>query len=800
MTSTNPWAKVSAGESRPFMAATYNAMLEAALKARANKPSHNAVLRDTVSATIVLVKNKTGADVDAFSVLGIDKPYILPSENEGEFTSRIAVEGVTPTSAEHSGGRVVVTLYPVRKDEIGKAVLVGAVPVKIKSPGDPEDVTAAEVGDGEVTHLIASMSGSIRVLWIQAVADVGPGPGAGPGVDRWAIVALGGGTDSTVVVKITGKADGGGKYSGRILRGTGTGNSTGDLAMPEGMEEADDVLIFNAGEDRSDRNRLGNGTYHLGQIVGPAESPLKFCVVIDVPVAPTIVYHGKIKDDYVLGDNFVKVWRCSDETGSDAVEVEFDLSDPRQAAMAAAGWESENLITVHLRHPVDAIGLSESLGLKAGRVIAFVADGIEIKDYEDYGIPGQPGNCIDYLINAGTPDEETVHECSQTVLTGAALPVEAIRVYGKALDDWSPNSNTIAVQLVDRFGADLGAGSDFDAYITSPEDNILDFAKISAGDILALLETAPGIFHVVNADLGTGGKVKVNQSDELAYLEDQVIDDGTWTDVSTATGPDQTPVLKIAHDNLGTEVDRIDGVGVAFAGGALTWTPTSAIRDAMYHIIGAEAHDDAAVSLTGDGVWTELAEVMPQQVQVKHIALGTAESSLDLYAGGADWYTGAPYFGGTLSWKASALHRDARLHLLDAEKVDGSEVTLAADETLITMDEGGAVTATITHLDANPALGTVETSDPVISLFLDNTTNELVVKFRTYYLDYAGHLVGNANEGEVRYTCEVVTVDVDTEYDIASNTLRKKTLGITVLNSANLSGWIDLLIGTTDCP
>jgi hypothetical protein len=167
----------------------YNAAMEAARAFAAQRlgggPRHA-----TPDATLCLVRNNSGSDVGQFAVLGIDGVLIEPTLNEPEFRSRRAFSGVEP-AAEHVGGRSVITLNPIRSGEIGKAVLAGATAVRIKTPGDPDDVTAADVDEGDTTHLIANPAGAWRVFWIQSVDDAGAtgdGEEAEPN-DRWAIVA-----------------------------------------------------------------------------------------------------------------------------------------------------------------------------------------------------------------------------------------------------------------------------------------------------------------------------------------------------------------------------------------------------------------------------------------------------------------------------------------------------------------------------------------------------------------------------------------------------------------------------------
>lgn len=71
----------------------------------------------------------------------------------------------------------------------------------------------------------------------------------------------------SVVVKISGPGGGGGKYGGNLVTGASTAASSGDLAMPEGMEIGDAVLILNPAEDGLGTHVLAAGTFHNGKLL-----------------------------------------------------------------------------------------------------------------------------------------------------------------------------------------------------------------------------------------------------------------------------------------------------------------------------------------------------------------------------------------------------------------------------------------------------------------------------------------------------------------------------------------------------
>ena len=73
-----------------------------------------------------------------------------------------------------------------------------------------------------------------------------------------------------VVVKITGAAGGGGKYTGRVLSGSSDATASATLDMPEGLSipAADNALICNVEEDGETGHRLAIPGYAVGEIVG----------------------------------------------------------------------------------------------------------------------------------------------------------------------------------------------------------------------------------------------------------------------------------------------------------------------------------------------------------------------------------------------------------------------------------------------------------------------------------------------------------------------------------------------------
>lgn len=191
------------GDKGPIPVEAWNAFLVAEQKSRAFSDG-GAGSKFSRSATIVIVENTTATNVEQFGILGIDAPIVTPTQSEDEFRSRVQLSGVEP-AAEHAGGRSVITLEAIAAGATGRAVVSGAIAVKIKTPGDPDDVFAADVDPEDFTHLVATDAGAWRVLWIQSVADAGETEEV-PN-DRWAIVSAIGASGAPVQMKIVSVQD-----------------------------------------------------------------------------------------------------------------------------------------------------------------------------------------------------------------------------------------------------------------------------------------------------------------------------------------------------------------------------------------------------------------------------------------------------------------------------------------------------------------------------------------------------------------------------------------------------------------
>jgi hypothetical protein len=195
--------KVKAGDDLKIPAATYNAFIDAAVSSRSsNHRGEKSTPLQAYAADVVLVKNVTGEPLDRYAAVRIDRPLILPTEDEDEFKNRLAFKVTTPTGEEP--GRWVVLLEPLTAggegDEengaVGRAVVSGAVVCKIDLISEADEFVETATG----SYLPESgASGTAPILWV--AGGVGTATATG---EQWAVIKLGGGGAALSVGQYTG--------------------------------------------------------------------------------------------------------------------------------------------------------------------------------------------------------------------------------------------------------------------------------------------------------------------------------------------------------------------------------------------------------------------------------------------------------------------------------------------------------------------------------------------------------------------------------------------------------------------
>ncbi|MBL8747066.1 MAG: hypothetical protein JNK58_12020 [Phycisphaerae bacterium] len=183
--------KVRPREALRIPAAAYNAFIDAA---RAHREGREMGSRDAgrevFRGALIPILNTTGATIPRFGILGIDAPLFDPGDAPEAFRRRVALRGVTPTAADHSGGKFVVALEPIPAGRLAVACGAGLCAARVEFPTDDgRERRFADVADGVTANLMAGDRGSASILWRE--------PGATAGV-KWAIIRLGGASGAGV--------------------------------------------------------------------------------------------------------------------------------------------------------------------------------------------------------------------------------------------------------------------------------------------------------------------------------------------------------------------------------------------------------------------------------------------------------------------------------------------------------------------------------------------------------------------------------------------------------------------------
>lgn len=203
----DPLKKVQPGQRLQIPAEAFNAFLDASRYVRARQHNNESEPGDEFRQTgIVKVRNVTGQDQQRYSVLALQDPIIGPADNLREFKNRVNFDGDVPDDPPLSG-RYAVLLEPLAKDAIGRGIVAGVTPVRLRvNPAQLYDF--AEVQAGETGALRNVPHGSARVLWVEETGST----------ERWAVVRLDDGDYQAHVLITSNAPDDDGYYPGVVQR------------------------------------------------------------------------------------------------------------------------------------------------------------------------------------------------------------------------------------------------------------------------------------------------------------------------------------------------------------------------------------------------------------------------------------------------------------------------------------------------------------------------------------------------------------------------------------------------------
>ena len=166
--------------------------------------------------TMVLVKNASGVTRDRFNVLGISDSLLSPTTALGQFQSKVALEGTTPSAPGHLGTFVILA-QPLKANEIGWAWISGVCVGKVDF--DYSDQPYAEIKDGDAGLLVGA-EGGMQTLWKES------GTGA-----KWAVIRLGVPYYPILRGKLDGDLDSGGSATMSVWEGATLADSGRDVTI-----------------------------------------------------------------------------------------------------------------------------------------------------------------------------------------------------------------------------------------------------------------------------------------------------------------------------------------------------------------------------------------------------------------------------------------------------------------------------------------------------------------------------------------------------------------------------------------
>lgn len=208
-----PLSSVGPGDPLPTDRVTWNAMIGAGRAYLTGRPGTDApggIGAGGDAQLLVRVRNDTGADLPAFSVLAVGEPLVSAAESPHEVRQMPVVPGTVPAAATDA---VVVTTEPIGAGAIGRAAALGVVPVKVAVSSAAH--TCAVPVAGATDHLASAASGPARLWWtadasgtVQAVVLLQGAGGAGTLYVRAATTATALPANTVTLTTITGNANG----------------------------------------------------------------------------------------------------------------------------------------------------------------------------------------------------------------------------------------------------------------------------------------------------------------------------------------------------------------------------------------------------------------------------------------------------------------------------------------------------------------------------------------------------------------------------------------------------------------
>lgn len=220
--------KVQSGQPVEIKASTWNSFIDAAEFVKNLQSNQNALsIKSGIHNGIIYLKNGESTLFPQFSALVLTDMLIKPSVNEKEFTGKTPAflgRRMAESFAEHP---YAILLEPIAPGKIGKALLLGVIPVKMTIL-DADHKFAEPIPGSAAGAMQSADSGVARILWK-----------AGNSGSQWCMLQLGGagsggGDDRVTLCQVTGGSSGAGYTVNLYAEGKNSASTgSGILYVPE---------------------------------------------------------------------------------------------------------------------------------------------------------------------------------------------------------------------------------------------------------------------------------------------------------------------------------------------------------------------------------------------------------------------------------------------------------------------------------------------------------------------------------------------------------------------------------------
>ena len=209
--------KVQSGSRLDSLSAeTWNGFIDAALDFRKRQNGNAAaLLAQDYNAGIVRIRNDSGADRRRYEVLGIKNDLVILPSTDSNWTEAPCLKGAVPTAASYLR-RFVVCQEPIANGDIGRALIAGVTPVKVKILNTADDF--CDILDSDATQLVTSCWGAAQILWMDT--------SGGTGSSKWAYVMHGLPAAQILVGQTSSSLNSGASGTINVYRGTTKGSET----------------------------------------------------------------------------------------------------------------------------------------------------------------------------------------------------------------------------------------------------------------------------------------------------------------------------------------------------------------------------------------------------------------------------------------------------------------------------------------------------------------------------------------------------------------------------------------------